>query len=79
MPLEDLQRYSGMDGDEMLQILAPAMDAKLRKSALEAEGKNFEAKYLKSVRAFAGVRSLFEDIKGGGGKTHLPPIAGVRS
>jgi hypothetical protein len=44
----------------------------------EAEGKNFEAKYLKSVRAFAGVRSLFEDIKGGGGKTHLPPIAGVR-
>jgi beta-phosphoglucomutase-like phosphatase (HAD superfamily) len=50
VPLEDLQRYSGMDGDDMLQILAPAMDEKLRKLALEAEGKNFVAKYLKSVR-----------------------------
>jgi phosphoglycolate phosphatase-like HAD superfamily hydrolase len=79
VPIEDLQRYSGMDGDEMLQILAPAMDAKLRKRALEAEGKNFEAKYLKSVRAFAGVRSLFEDIKGGGGKIAFATDCGVRS
>jgi HAD superfamily hydrolase (TIGR01549 family) len=68
VPLADLQRYSGMDGDDMLRILAPSMDAKLRKQALEAEGKNFEAKYLKSVRAFAGVRTLFEEIKRAGGK-----------
>jgi HAD superfamily hydrolase (TIGR01549 family) len=68
VPIEVLRRYSGMDGSDMLQILAPGMDEKLRKQALEAEGKNYEAKYLKSVRAFAGVRALFEDIKRGGGK-----------
>ena len=68
VPIEGLQRYSGMDGNDMLQILAPSMDEKLRKQALEAEGKNFVGKYLKSVRAFPGVRALFEEIKRGGGK-----------
>jgi beta-phosphoglucomutase-like phosphatase (HAD superfamily) len=68
VPLEVLQLYSGMDGDDMLQILAPDMDKKLRKRALEAEGKNFQARYLQSVRAFAGIRLLFEAIKRGGGK-----------
>jgi HAD superfamily hydrolase (TIGR01549 family) len=68
VPIEDLQRYSGMDGDDMLQILAADMNKKLRQRALEAEGKNFEAKYLKSVRPFAGVRPLFEAIKRAGGK-----------
>ena len=66
--LDVLQSYSGMDGDDMLRILAPDMDKKVRKKALEAEGKNFEARYLKSVRAFAGIRPLFEAIKRGGGK-----------
>jgi phosphoglycolate phosphatase-like HAD superfamily hydrolase len=68
LPLEELQRCSGMDGDDMLRILAPGMDAKLRKQVLEAEGKNFVGKYLKYVQAFAGVRAVFEDIKRGGGK-----------
>jgi HAD superfamily hydrolase (TIGR01549 family) len=68
VPLEVLQLYSGMDGDDMLQILAPDMDKKLRKRVLEAEGKNFQARYLQSVRAFAGIRLLFEAIKRGGGK-----------
>jgi beta-phosphoglucomutase-like phosphatase (HAD superfamily) len=63
VPIELLQLYSGMDGDDMLQILAPDMDKKVRKRALEAEGKNFEAKYLTSVRAFAGIRPLFEAMR----------------
>jgi HAD superfamily hydrolase (TIGR01549 family) len=65
---EVLQLYSGMDGDDMLQILAPDMDRKLRKRALEAEGKNFQTRYLQSVRPFAGIRNLFEAIKREGGK-----------
>ena len=65
---EVLQLYSGMDGDDMLQILAPDMDKKLRNRALEAEGKNFQARYLQSVRPFAGIRNLFETIKREGGK-----------
>lgn len=68
VPIEDLQRYSGMDGNDMLQIVAPDMGSKLKKEVLEAEGKNFEAKYLNSVRAFPGIRSLFEDVKSGGAK-----------
>ena len=68
VPLEVLQLYSGMDGDDMLQILAPDMDKKVRKSALKAQGKNFQARYLQSVRVFAGVRPLFEVIKREGGK-----------
>jgi HAD superfamily hydrolase (TIGR01549 family) len=66
--IETLQRFSGKDGNEMLQLVAPAMDEKLRKQVLEAEGKHFEAKYLKSVRAFTGIRPLFEAIKRAGGK-----------
>jgi HAD superfamily hydrolase (TIGR01549 family) len=65
---EVLQLYSGMDGDDMLQILAPDMHEKLRNRALEAEGKNFQARYLQSVRPFAGIRNLFETIKREGGK-----------
>ena len=65
---EVLQLYSGMDGDDMLQILAPDMDKKLRNRTLEAEGKNFQARYLQSVRPFAGIRNLFETIKREGGK-----------
>jgi HAD superfamily hydrolase (TIGR01549 family) len=68
VPLEVLQLYSGMDGDDMLQILAPDMDKNVRKRALEAEGKNFQARYLHSVRAFAGIRYLFEAIKREDGK-----------
>jgi phosphoglycolate phosphatase-like HAD superfamily hydrolase len=71
VPLEVLQPYSGMDGDDMLQILAPDMDEKLRRRVLAAEGKNFETKYLTSVRAFAGIRPLFEAIKREGGKIAL--------
>ena len=37
VPLEVLQLYSGMDGDDMLQILAPDMDKKARKRALKAQ------------------------------------------
>jgi phosphoglycolate phosphatase-like HAD superfamily hydrolase len=68
VPLDVLQLYSGMDGDDMLQILAPDMDRKFRKRARKAEGKNFQARYLNSVRGFAGIRDLFEAIKREGGK-----------
>jgi HAD superfamily hydrolase (TIGR01549 family) len=68
VPLEVLQLYSGMDGEDMLQILVPDMDKNVRKRVLEAEGKNFQARYLTSVQAFAGIRPLFEAIRREGGK-----------
>jgi HAD superfamily hydrolase (TIGR01549 family) len=68
VPLNVLQFYSGMDGDDMLRIIAPDKDKDFRKQALKAEGKNFEARYLGSVRAFENIRPLFEAIKREGGK-----------
>jgi beta-phosphoglucomutase-like phosphatase (HAD superfamily) len=68
VPLDVLQLYSGMDGDDMLRIIAPNKDKDFRKRALKAEGKNFETRYLGSVQAFKGIRPLFEAIKLTGGK-----------
>jgi phosphoglycolate phosphatase-like HAD superfamily hydrolase len=68
VPLDVLQHYSGMDGDDMLRILAPDWDQGFRKRVLEAQGKNFEAGYLRSVRAFKGIRPMFEAIKREGGR-----------
>jgi HAD superfamily hydrolase (TIGR01549 family) len=68
VPLHVLQLYSGMDGDDMLRIIAPDRDKDFRKRVFEAEGKNFEARYLRSVRAFKGIRPLFETIKREGGR-----------
>ena len=68
VPLDVLQLYSGMDGDDMLRIIAPDRDKDYRKRVLEAEGKNFEARYLGSVQAFTGIRPLFEAIKRAGGR-----------
>jgi beta-phosphoglucomutase-like phosphatase (HAD superfamily) len=36
VPLDVLQLYSGMAGDDMLQILAPDMDKEFRKRVLKA-------------------------------------------
>jgi phosphoglycolate phosphatase-like HAD superfamily hydrolase len=59
----DLQRLSGMDGDEMLAILAPDLDENARKDILKAEGERYRAVYLPRVRAFPGVREVFTEIK----------------
>src|ERR1700675_2017469 len=75
VPLEVLQLYSGMDGDDMLQILAPDMDKKLRKRVLEAEGKNFQARYLQSVRAFAVSASCLKPSSAGAARSRSRPIA----
>src|SRR4029077_458345 len=58
-----LQRLSGMDGDEMLRMLAPALDENARKDILKAQGKRYRAVYLPQARAFPGVREVFTEIK----------------
>jgi HAD superfamily hydrolase (TIGR01549 family) len=62
-PLDVLQLYSGMDGDEMLQILAPEMDHDARRAATQREGAYFKKHFLHHVKAFAGVRDLFTALK----------------
>jgi phosphoglycolate phosphatase-like HAD superfamily hydrolase len=68
---KDLQRLSGMDGDEMLAILAPDLDEKARKEILTAQGERYRAIYLPRVRAFPGVGAVFTAIKSKGGRIAL--------
>ena len=67
----DLQRLSGMDGDEMLAILAPDLDEHARKDIVSAQGERYRADYLPRVQAFPGVREVFAAIKSQGGRIAL--------
>jgi phosphoglycolate phosphatase-like HAD superfamily hydrolase len=71
VPYESLQLYSGLDGDETLKIIAPSLAEEERKQLLAANGKRYEKIYLPRVKAFAGVRELFEAIKAGSGSIAL--------
>ena len=71
VPAADLQRLSGMDGDEMLEILAPSLDEHARKKILTAQGERYRAIYLPRVKAFPGVRTVFTAIKSEGGRIAL--------
>ena len=47
------------------------MNADGRKQVLEAQGKIYEEKYLAGVKAFTGVRDVFEVLTRGGGRIAL--------
>jgi phosphoglycolate phosphatase-like HAD superfamily hydrolase len=71
VPSADLQRMSGMDGDEMLAKLLPSLDQQARKKILDAQGERYCAVYLPRVRAFPGVRAVFAAIRSQGGRIAL--------
>jgi phosphoglycolate phosphatase-like HAD superfamily hydrolase len=67
----DLQRLSGMDGDEMLATLVPHLDRQARKDIVTAQGERYRAVYLPRARPFPGVREVFTAIKSKGGRIAL--------
>src|ERR1700676_1212465 len=71
MPMDSLQRLSGMDGDEMLATLVPSLDEGARKKILTTQGERYRAVYLPQVRAFPGVRAVFTAIKSQGARIAL--------
>jgi len=71
IPYELLQLYSGLDGDQTLQLVAPNLNAPERQVVLEAQGRMYEDKYLGSVKPFAGVRDVFGALREGGGRIAL--------
>jgi HAD superfamily hydrolase (TIGR01509 family) len=71
VPYELLQLYSGLDGDQTLQLVAPDLEAGERKKVLEDQGKVYETKYLRTVTAFSGVRDVFEALRNRGGRIAL--------
>ncbi|MGY2904730.1 HAD family hydrolase [Bradyrhizobium sp. URHC0002] len=70
---EELQSYSGLDGNQTLQLVAPDLVEADRKRVLEAQGKLYERKYLTSVKAFADVREVFLALTKEGGRIGLAP------
>jgi HAD superfamily hydrolase (TIGR01509 family) len=71
VPYELLQLYSGLDGDQTLQLVAPDLPAEERKKVLEVRGMIYEEKYLKSVKPFIGVRDVFKELTARGGRIAL--------
>ncbi len=69
--LADLHRFAGMDGEDMLTRLLPGVSKTERKEMMEHQGRRFREEYLAHVRAFPGVRPLFEDLKLGGRRIAL--------
>jgi HAD superfamily hydrolase (TIGR01549 family) len=71
VPYATLQLYSGLDGDQTLQIVAPDLEHARRKVILSAQTKIYETKYLHSVKAFENVREVFETLTRRGGRIAL--------
>jgi HAD superfamily hydrolase (TIGR01509 family) len=58
-----LQRYSGMDPEDMLTEIIPGIRQKKRDEIIKEQGAAYRNDYLASVTSFPGVRALFEDVR----------------
>src|SRR5581483_4529450 len=60
----DLQRYSGLDGADMLRrVLPPDTPAKRRQEIAEAQAEYYRKKFLPKAAPFPAVRELLQAIK----------------
>jgi HAD superfamily hydrolase (TIGR01509 family) len=71
VPFDTLQLYSGLDGDQTLQLLMPELEASSRKKVLDLKSNIFRNQYLECVKPFPAVREVFQALKERGGKIAL--------
>src|SRR4051794_15359756 len=71
VPYQTLHLYSGLDGDQTLQLVVPDAAEPERKEILEVQGTIYEKSYLDSVRPFDGVRGVFRALTERGGRIAL--------
>lgn len=71
VPYQTLQLYSGLDGDQTLQLVLPESTESVRKEILEEQGTIYEREYLASVKPVDGVRDVFRALTEHGGKIAL--------
>jgi phosphoglycolate phosphatase-like HAD superfamily hydrolase len=71
VPYSTLQLYSGLDGDQTLQLVGPELDESLRNRILETRAMIYEQKYLLGVKPFGGVRDVFRSLADRGGRIAL--------
>lgn len=60
---QELQKYSGMDGGDMLDRLLPGLSKQNKDHILKTQGETYRKDYLQLGRPFAGVRGLFSALK----------------
>lgn len=71
VPIQTLQLYSGLDGDQTLQLLIPEASSDERHVILMDQGAIYGRDYLPSVRPFDGVRDVFKILSEQGGRIAL--------
>lgn len=71
IPIQVLQAYSGLDGDQTLQLVVPEASQDERRAILKERGAIFERDYLPSVKPFDGVRDVFRVLGEHGGRVAL--------
>jgi beta-phosphoglucomutase-like phosphatase (HAD superfamily) len=59
VPYQTLQLYSGLDGDQTLQLALPEAQEHERRQILKEQGAIYERDDLPSAKAFDGVRDIF--------------------
>jgi phosphoglycolate phosphatase-like HAD superfamily hydrolase len=71
IPIQTLHLYSGLDGDQTLQLAIPEASEDERRAILQEQSTIYERDYLPSVKAFDGVRDAFKVLSGQGGRIAL--------
>jgi beta-phosphoglucomutase-like phosphatase (HAD superfamily) len=71
IPYDSLQLYSGLDPNQTLEIIVPQLADARRRRILHEHVTIYKTKYLHTVKAFAGVRGVFETLTRRGGKLAL--------
>jgi phosphoglycolate phosphatase-like HAD superfamily hydrolase len=71
VPIQTLQLYSGLDGDQTLQLAVPEASSDERQAILKDKGWIYEREYLPSVRPFDGVGDVFRILSEQGGRIAL--------
>jgi phosphoglycolate phosphatase-like HAD superfamily hydrolase len=64
---EQLQKFSGMDGGAMLDVLLRGKrQLKSKKEILREQGERYRSKFLSTVKPFPGIPDLFKAVKESG-------------
>lgn len=69
--VEELHRYSGMDGKLMLAVLLPNLSSSARASLLDEQGKLYRNEYIGQARALPDVDGLFDWLSRNGHQSAL--------
>jgi beta-phosphoglucomutase-like phosphatase (HAD superfamily) len=68
---QTLQLYSGLDGNQTLQLAIPEASEEERKDILKVQGAIYERDYLSSVKPFDGIRDVLRILTESGARVAL--------